>query len=117
MAVARFRELAARMDALLVDRLGDRALLDGGRELSGEFISPYSGDKAKGTHRINLGNVATPDEVTEPTFEMRVADLLTLKKGDVVDVQLSLEQGGGRHTVTQIKPDGTGMAVLVLRRE
>jgi len=105
------------MDALLVNRLGDRALLDDGRELSGEFISPYSGDKAKGTHRINLGNVATPDEVTEPTFEMRADDVQALKKGDAVDVQLSLVQGGGRHIVTQIKPDGTGMAVLVLRRE
>jgi len=117
MPVAAFRAQAAKMDAVLVNTLGDRALLDDGRELSGEFISPYSGDKAKGTHRINLGNVATPDEVTEPTFEMRAADVLALKKGDVVDVQLSLAQGGGRHTVTQIKPDGTGMAVLVLRRE
>ena len=41
--LGRFRDITARMDAVLVDRLGDRAIKPDGLPLSGAFFSPFVG--------------------------------------------------------------------------
>jgi hypothetical protein len=116
MGAARFREQAARMDALLVDRLGDRALTADGTEVAGAFFSPYFGQEVKGgTHKI--GVVANADEVTQPTFTLRAVDAAAFKKGSLLTVDLPDEEGGGVYVVVRLTPDGCGMVGLELRFE
>lgn len=114
MGAARFREQAARMDALLVDRLGDRAQGVDGNEVAGVFLSPYFGQEmAGGSHKI--GGVTNPDDVQQPTFTLRAVDAVAFPKGASLDVNLPAEDGGGVYTVVRQQPDGCGMVGLELR--
>lgn len=114
MAAGRFRALAARMDALLVDRLGDRATRADGSELFGAFQSPFiSGEISGGGHRI--GQVVNAEEVLQPTFTARVIDTTGFKKGTPLTVDLPTELGGGMYEVVRLKPDGSGMVDVILR--
>lgn len=114
MAAGRFRQLSDRMDSLLVRRLGDRAILADGSELFGAFSSAFMGAEMSGRgHRI--GAVADPDDVAQPTFTARAADVVALVKGVFLTIDLPADLGGGRHIVVRQKPDGFGMVDLVLR--
>jgi hypothetical protein len=115
MPVARFRELAARMDALLVARLGDRGVLEDGRELFGPFTSPYIGAAIGGkTGGHRFGQASNADEVMQPTFTVRVVDAEGVVKGAFLTIDLPPEQGGGRYKVVRLQPDGAGMVDLIL---
>lgn len=114
---ARFRAMADRMDALLVSRLGDTALLADGRPVSGAFASPFVGAEIGGGSRggtVKLGTAINTDAVLEPTFTARVVDVIGVKKGDFLTIDLPVELGGGRYKVVRFKPDGAGMVDVVL---
>lgn len=114
MAPGRFRALAARMDAVLVERLGDRAIREDGTDLFGTFVSPFiSGELSGGSHRI--GAVANAEDVQQPTFTARVIDTVGFKKGTPLIVDLPPVYGGGAYVVVQLKPDGSGMVDVILR--
>jgi hypothetical protein len=110
---ARFRQLAARMDAVLVARLGDRGVREDGAEVFGAFFSPFLGAELGGTH--SFGIVANTDEVLEPTFTLRAIDAQGLVKGSPFTIDLPELDGGGAYTVVKPEPDGSGMVVLRLR--
>lgn len=113
MSAGRFRALADRMDALLVSRLGDSALLADGRPVSGAFASPFVGGGSRGG-TVKLGSAINTDAVLEPTFTARVVDVIGVKKGDFLTIDLPVELGGGRYKVVRFKPDGAGMVDVVL---
>lgn len=121
MDTGRFRAVAARMDALLADRMGDVAVLvEGGRILKGTFASPYQGAEFGGqTKGFTLGGggsaIVNTSGYSEPTFQMQASDTKGLAKGMRLDVQLPVEAGGGRYEVVALKPDGHGMIDVVLR--
>lgn len=116
MAADRFRAQAARMDAVLVARLGDSAVLADGRDVSGAFASPFVGAEIGGgkSGSARLGAAINADEVLEPTLTARVVDVIGVKKGDFLDIVLPAEEGGGRYRVKRLKPDGAGMVDIVL---
>jgi hypothetical protein len=115
MAADRFRERAARMDAVLVDRLGDQATLADGSTIRGAFASPFVGAqigaKASG-HR--LGASLNTDQVKEPTFTVRAVDAAKVARGAFITIDLTPEDGGGRYKLVRPEPDGAGMVDLVL---
>lgn len=116
MGLGRFRDLAARMDALLVARLGDSATLADGRQIQGAFASPFVGAEIGGGKggAVRLGAAINADAVLEPTLTVRVVDVVGVKKGDFITVDLPVELGGNRYKVTRLVPDGAGMVDLVL---
>lgn len=116
MGAGRFRDLAARMDALLVDRLGDPVTLADGRVVFGAFASPFVGAEIGGGKggAVRLGGAINADEVLEPTLTARVVDVQGVKKGDFLTIELPPMLGGGRYKVVRLKPDGSGMVDLVL---
>lgn len=116
MSRARFRAMADRMDDLLVKRLGDPATLADGRPVSGAFLAPFVGAEIGGGESAGkrLGSVINTDEVLEPTFSVRVVDVIGVKKGDLLTIELPPELGGGLYKVSRLRPDGTGMVDLVL---
>lgn len=116
MAAGRFRELAARMDAVLVDRLGDPVTLADGRPIKGAFASPFVGAEIGGGKggAVRLGSAINADEVLEPTLMVRVVDVPDIKNGDFLTIDLPVTEGGGRYKVVRRKPDGAGMVELVL---
>lgn len=114
MPLARFRDLAARMDALLVSRLGDRGVRADGSELMGAFLAPFLGAELGGSHKF--GAVANTDEVQEPTFTVRAGEATDLVKGVKLTIDLPTHEGGGLYTVIKPEPDGSGMVILKLRR-
>lgn len=116
MSGARFRVAAERMDALLVERLGDPVTLADGRPVSGAFASPFVGAEIGGgkTGAARLGGAINADEVLEPTLTARVIDVQGVKKGDHLTIELPALLGGGRYKVVRQKPDGSGMIDLVL---
>lgn len=116
MDAGRFRELAARMDAVLVDRLGDPATLADGRPIKGAFASPFVGAEIGGGKggSVRLGAAINADAVLEPTLTVRVVDVLDVKNGDFLTIELPASDGGGRYKVVRRKPDGAGMVDLVL---
>ena len=116
MPCARFRAMAGRMDALLVSRLGDSATLADGRPVMGAFASPFVGAEIGGGESAGkrLGSVINTDEVLEPTLTVRVVDVIGVKKGDFLTVELPAELGGGLYKVSRLRPDGAGMVDLVL---
>lgn len=115
MVSGRFREQAARMDALLVARLGDRALLVDGSEVFGAFFSPFLGAEIGGGGGHKFGSVANADEVLEPTLTLRTVDAVALVKGSKITIDLPALDGGGTYLVVKPEPDGAGMVVLKLR--
>lgn len=112
----RFRAMADRMDALLVSRLGDPATLADGRSVSGAFASPFVGAEIGGARggSVKLGATINADAVLEPTFTARVVDVIGVKKGDFLTIDLPVELGGGRYRVVRLRPDGAGMVDVVL---
>ncbi|WP_231985553.1 head-tail joining protein [Pseudomonas vancouverensis] len=104
------------MDAVLVRRLGDPATLADGRPVSGAFASPFVGAEIGGSKSgaARLGGAINADAVLEPTFSARVVDLIGVKKGDFLTIELPIELGGGRYKVVRFKPDGAGMVDVVL---
>lgn len=116
MSAVRFRALADRMDALLVIRLGDEATLADGRPVFGAFASPFVGAEIGGARggSVKLGATINADAVLEPTFTVRVVDMIGVKKDDVLTIQLPTEAGGGQYKVVRFKPDGAGMVDVVL---
>lgn len=117
MEPGRFRAVADRMDALLVSRLGDRATLADGREVSGAFASPFVGAEIGGGGQgagKRLGATINADEVLEPTLTVRVVDVIGVKKGDLLTIELPAAVGGGLYKVSRLRPDGAGMVDLVL---
>lgn len=111
-----FRALADRMDALLVGRLGDPAILANGRTIYGAFASPFVGAEIGGGKggAVRLGGAINADEVLEPTLTVRMVDVQGVKKGDFLTIELPAVLGGGRYKVVRLKPDGSGMIDLVL---
>lgn len=111
-----FRALADRMDALLVGRLGDPAILANGRTIYGAFASPFVGAEIGGGKggAVRLGGAINADEVLEPTLTARVVDVQGVKKGDFLTIELPAVLGGGRYKVVRLKLDGSGMIDLVL---
>lgn len=111
-----FRALADRMDALLVGRLGDPAILANGRTIYGAFASPFVGAEIGGGKggAVRLGGAINADEVLEPTLTARVVDVQSVKKGDFLTIELPAVLGGGRYKVVRLKLDGSGMIDLVL---
>ncbi|KDD65571.1 hypothetical protein V466_28035 [Pseudomonas mandelii PD30] len=109
--------MADRMDALLVSRLGDSALLADGRPVFGAFASPFVGADIGGGSRggtVKLGSVINADAVLEPTFTARVVDVIGVKKDDFLTIDLPAELGGGLYKVVRFRPDGAGMVDVVL---
>lgn len=118
MDIGRFRRLAARMDSVLVERLGDPATLGDGTEIKGAFTSPFIGaslaQKAGGAKTLGA-TVANLDAVLEPTFTGRAADLAHVKPKAPITIELPAELGGGRYEVVKTQPSGDGFIDLILR--
>lgn len=118
MDAGRFRGLAARMDANLVGRLGDRATLASGVVIGGAFASPFIGAAVGGASRTaKLGKVINAEKVMEPTFTARAVDVVELVKGSVLTIDLPPSDGGGRLRVVRLEPDGSGMVDVILGAE
>lgn len=113
---ARFRAMADRMDALLVERLGDPVILADGRTVYGDFSSPFLGAEIGGGKggTVKLGSAINADAVREPTLTVRVVDVPDVKKGDLLTIELPANLGGGVYKVVRPEPDGAGMVDLVL---
>lgn len=114
MAAGRFRDLAARMDAVLVQRLGDRALRADGSPVFGAFFSPFVGAQLGGG-KFKIGGGINTDEVLEPTFTLRTVDAAGLEKGVEITIDLPVIDGGGIYVIIKPESDGAGMVVLKLR--
>lgn len=116
MPAGRFRQVADRVDALLVERLGDPVTLADGRRIAGAFASPFVGAEIGGGKggAVRLGGAINADEVLEPTLTARAVDVQGVKKGDFLTIELPAVLGGGRYKVVRLKPDGSGMIDLVL---
>lgn len=114
MAGGRFRERTARMDAVLVDRLGDGGFREDGSLVLGFFVSPFfGGDVVGGKHTI--GAVSNADEVAQPTFTVRAVDAVNLPKGATVTMDLPVSDGGGEYVVVRQKPADSGFVDLEMR--
>ena len=113
--LGRFRDVTARMDAVLVDRLGDRAIKPDGLALFGAFFSPFVGADVGGKSKsVRLGNAIVTDNVLAPTFTARVVDAVGIEKDTFLTIDLPVEQGGGRYKVSKREPDGAGMVNFIL---
>ena len=99
-----FRELSDDMDALVLDGLGDMATV-GGREIAGFFSAPWL------QPRVGRLNTA----LREPQFEIRAIDAEGVEPGQLVAIELSMQDGGGQYDLVQLEPDGTGWVALILR--
>jgi len=115
MAADRFRERAARMDRVLIDRLGDQATLEDGTTIRGAFVSPFLGAqigaKASG---FRLGASINAEQLKEPTFTVRSVDAAKVKRGAFITIDLPDVDGGGRYKMVRPEPDGAGMVDLIL---
>ncbi|MGX0889037.1 hypothetical protein AB7M22_001045 [Pseudomonas sp. ADAK2 TE3594] len=100
----RFRELSDDMDALVLDGLGDIGLVDG-REIAGFFSAPWL--------QPRMGRINTA--LREPQFEIRVSDAAGIEPGQVVVIDLPIQDGGGDYDLVKLEPDGTGWVALLLR--
>lgn len=116
MPLDRFRALSDRCDALLVARLGDKAVFDDGRTVYGDFTSPFVGAEIGGgkAGSARLGAAINADEVFEPNLNARSVDVVGVEKGAFLTIELPVHLGGGRYKVSRVKPDGSGMTDLVL---
>lgn len=117
MPLDRFRALSDRCDALLVARLGDKAIFDDGRPaVYGDFTSPFVGAEIGGgkAGSARLGSAINADAVLEPNLQARSVEVEGVKKGDRLTIDLPAHLGGGRYKVSRVKPDGSGMTDLVL---
>ena len=92
------------MDALVLDGLGDIGLVDG-REIAGFFSAPWL--------QPRMGRINTA--LREPQFEIRVSDAAGIEPGQVVVVDLPIQDGGGDYDLVKLEPDGTGWVALLLR--
>lgn len=99
-----FRELSDDMDALVLDGLGDMATV-GGREIAGFFSAPWL--------QPRMGRINTA--LREPKFEIRAIDADGIESGQLVSIDLSVQDGGGQYDLVQLEPDGTGWVALILR--
>jgi hypothetical protein len=99
-----FRELSDDMDALVLDGLGDMATV-GGREIAGFFSAPWL--------QPRMGRINTA--LREPQFEIRAIDGDGIESGQLVSIDLSVQDGGGQYDLVQLEPDGTGWVALILR--
>lgn len=101
-----FRELSDDMDALVLDGLGDMAMV-GDREIAGFFSAPWL--------QPRMGRLNTA--LREPQFEIRAIDAVGVESGQVVFVDLSVQDGGGQYDLVKLEPDGTGWVALILRMQ
>lgn len=99
-----FRELSEDMDALVLEGLGDMGTV-GGREIAGFFSAPWLQPRMG---RINTG-------LREPRFEIRVCDANGVEEGQLVDIDLPTQDGGGQYDLVKLEPDGDGWVALLLR--
>ncbi len=99
-----FRELSDDMDALVLDGLGDRAMV-GSREIAGFFSAPWL--------QPRMGRINTA--IREPQFEIRVVDAAGVEPGQLVVVDLAKQDGGGQYDLVKLEPDGSGWVALLLR--
>lgn len=109
-----FRDRAAKMDGVLVGRLGDRAVREDGAEVFGAFLSPFSGAELGGG-KFKVGAGINTDEVIEPTFTLRHVDAVGLVSKAFIVVDVPVADGGGRYQVIKSEPDGMGMVTLKLK--
>ncbi len=100
----RFRELSDDMDALVLDGLGDVAIV-GGREIAGFFSAPWL--------QPRMGRLNTA--MREPQFEIRVIDAADIEPGQLVTLDLPVQDGGGQYDLVKLEPDGEGWVALILR--
>jgi hypothetical protein len=94
-----FSNLAAGLDAVVFDALGDAATV-AGRPVVGMFAAPWL--------QPQLGKLNTA--IREPRLVVRDADAIVVSKGAALEVA-----GQGSYVVVSIEPDGTGLTALVLR--
>ncbi|WP_109512579.1 head-tail joining protein [Pseudomonas ovata] len=99
-----FRDQVAAMDQQLLDALGDDALIEG-RPVPGFLTVTWLQPK--------LGQLRTG--LREPTYSVRITDVVGIAEGQNLICQLAPEDGGGRYVITRCEPDGTGWINLVLR--
>ncbi len=99
-----FRELSDDMDALVLDGLGDTGTV-GGREIAGFFSAPWL--------QPRMGRIITG--LREPRFEIRVCDADGVEEGQLVDIDLPAQDGGGLYDLVKLEPDGDGWVALLLR--
>ncbi|WP_285416528.1 hypothetical protein [Pseudomonas sp. efr-133-TYG-5] len=99
-----FRELSDDMDVLILDGLGDTAMV-GGRDVTGFFSAPWLQPKFG---KLNTG-------LREPRFEIRVCDSQGLEQGMQVSIELPAMDGGGDYDLVQLEPSGDGLVALILR--
>lgn len=92
------------MDALVLDGLGDIGLVDG-REIAGFFSAPWL--------QPRMGRINTA--LREPQFEIRVNDVAGIEPGQLVVIDLPVQDGGGDYDLVKLEPDGTGWVALLLR--
>ncbi|QDQ25291.1 hypothetical protein FNU76_02380 [Chitinimonas arctica] len=93
-----FRALSGAMDGVLLDVLGDAALVDG-RPVRGMFAAPWL--------QPQFGRLKTA--IVEPQLSVRDADAVGIVKGATVVVD------GLAYEVVGIEPDGTGWTAVILR--
>jgi len=99
-----FRELIEEMDTMVLDELGDVALING-REVLGYFSAPWLQPQFG---KLNTG-------LREPRFEVRVGETDGLEPGTLVSVNLPMLDGGGDYDLIQLEPSGDGLVALILR--
>nr|WP_279309414.1 MULTISPECIES: hypothetical protein [Pseudomonas] len=92
------------MDSLVLDGLGDVGMV-GGREIAGFFSAPWL--------QPRMGRINTA--LREPQFEIRVIDAGGVAPGQLVIIDLPVQDGGGQYDLVKLEPDGTGWVALLLR--
>ncbi|RCL22978.1 hypothetical protein C6A77_19255 [Pseudomonas sp. AFG_SD02_1510_Pfu_092] len=116
MARASFRERMAVRSTRILDRVGDRATLEGGTAIMGTFENPLVDPQvgAKGG-KSALGVQVNADSVAEPRFNVPADVAKTLPNGSILVIDLPASGGGGRYEVVRPEPDGSGWVALVLK--
>ncbi|EJT83137.1 hypothetical protein B7H19_15560 [Pseudomonas putida] len=117
MARPSFRERMAVMSARILDRVGDRATLEGGTAIMGTFENPFLDPQMRGRSGKGLATQVDAAELGEPRFSVLADVAQGLPRDSVLTIALPPAEGGGRYRVVRPEPTGDGMVALVLEED
>lgn len=117
MARPSFRERVAVLSARILERVGDRATLEGGTSIMGTFENPFLDPQMRGHSGKGLASQVDAAELGEPRFSVLAEVAKGLPSDSVLTIELPPAEGGGRYRVVRPEPTGDGMVALVLEKD